>query len=205
MRTERKRTLWTLHKDITRALPIEQDYLVQKALRTQRTLLIVDNMESVIDKRVSAFLRNLPAPTKCIITSRAWVDVADVRKLAGLLPQEAENLINEEAGARKVKLDREQRQQLYKRTSGLPLPIKLSMARMASGETFEQVMRWLGNATGDLPEYCVKGQIDIAHQLDLHAWRLLLVVSPDRFVRQKCSGDPCGRQALPQTTKWTEY
>ncbi len=164
-------------EDITRAVPGEQDYLVQKALRTQRTLLIVDNMESVFDERVSTFLRNLPAPTKCIITSRTWVDVADVLKLTGLLPQEAEKLINAEAGTRNVMLSSEQRQQLYKRTSGLPLPIKLSMARMASGETFEQIMRWLGNATGDLPDYCVKGQIDIVRQFDLHAWRLLLACS----------------------------
>ena len=152
-------------EDITRALPGEQDHLVQKALIARRTLLIIDNLESVIDERVRTFLRNLPAPTKCIITSREWVDVADILKLAGLPPEEAENLINEESIARDVKLNDVQRQQLIKRTSGLPLPIKLSVARMASGETFDQVMRWLGNATGDLPDYCVKGQIDIARTI----------------------------------------
>lgn len=164
-------------EDITRAIPEEQDKLVQKALSAQRALLIVDNMESVIDERVRTFLRNLPIPTKCIITSREWVDVADVLKLAGLPPEEADNLINEEALVRDVELDEGHRQLLYKRTSGLPLPIKLSVARMASGETFEQVMRWLGNSTGDLPEYCVKGQIDRARQLDLNAWKLLLACS----------------------------
>lgn len=164
-------------EDITRAISEEQDKLVQKALSAQRTLLIVDNMESVLDERVRTFLRNLPAPTKCIITSREWVDVADVLKLTGLTPEEAEHLINEEASVRDVKLNEVQRKQLYKRTSGLPLPIKLSIARMASGETFEQVIPWLGNATGDLPEYCVKGQIDIARQRDPNAWKLLLACS----------------------------
>ena len=164
-------------EDITRAIPGEQDQLVQKALSAQRTLLIVDNMESVTDERVQSFLYNLPVSTKCIITSREWIDVAAVLKLTGLPFEEAEHLINEEATIRDVNLNDAQRQQLYKRTAGLPLPIKLSVARMASGETFEQVIRWLGNATGDLPEYCVKGQIDIAHQRDPNAWKLLLACS----------------------------
>jgi tetratricopeptide (TPR) repeat protein len=164
-------------EDITRAVPGDQDQLVQKALSTQRTLLIVDNMETVTDERVQSFLYNLPVSTKCIITSREWIDVAAVLKLIGLPFEEAEYLINEEATARDVKLNEPQRQQLYRRTAGLPLPIKLSLARMASGETFEQVIRWLGDATGDLPEYCVKGQIDIARQRDPNAWKLLLACS----------------------------
>ena len=164
-------------EDITRAIPSEQDQLVQKALSAQRTLLIVDNMESVKDERVHSFLYNLPVSTKCIITSREWIDVAAVMKLTGLPPEEAKHLINEEATARDVKLNEVQHQQLYKRTAGLPLPIKLSVARMASGETFEQVIRWLGNATGDLPEYCLKGQIDMVRQRDPSAWKLLLACS----------------------------
>ena len=164
-------------EDITRAILEEQDHLVQRALSAQRTLLVIDSLESVTDDRVRTFLRNLPLPTKCIITSREWVDVAAVLKLTGLPLEEAEKMINEEATVRRVNLKAVERQQLFKRTSGLPLPIKLSIARMASGETFDQVVRWLGNATGDLPEHCVKGQIDMAHQLDPNAWRLLLVCS----------------------------
>lgn len=161
-------------EDITRAILEEQDYLVHKALSTQRTLLIVDNLESVKDKRVKTFLRNLPPPTKCIVTSREWIDVADVLKLIGLPPEEAKKMIFEEASIRGVDLSKVQQEQLFKRTYGLPLPIKLSVARIASGETFDQVIRWLGNTTGDLPEYCIKGQIDLAHQGEPHAWKLLL-------------------------------
>jgi tetratricopeptide (TPR) repeat protein/GTPase SAR1 family protein len=161
-------------EDITRAIPEERDYLVQKVLRTQRTLLIVDNLESVTDERVKVFLRNVPLPTKCLITSREWVDVADIRKLAGLPKEEAQKMIAAEASARKVSLDEVQEEKLVERTAGLPLPIKLSVARMASGETFDQVMRWLGDATGDLPEYCVKGQVDIIVQRSTTTWKMLL-------------------------------
>ena len=71
-------------EDITRAQPEDQNALVEKALKRQRTLLIMDNLESVKDDRIKAFLRNLPSPTKAIITSRESLGVADVKPLTGL-------------------------------------------------------------------------------------------------------------------------
>lgn len=164
-------------EDITRAVAEERDYLVQKVLTTQRTLLIVDNLESVTDERVKVFLRNVPPPTKCLITSREWVDVADIWKLTGLPKEEAQKMIVAEASVRNVSLDMSQQERLVEYTSGLPLPIKLSIARMASGETFDQVVRWLGDAIGDLPQYCVRGQFDIVSQRSFNTWKLLLVGS----------------------------
>ncbi len=165
-------------EDITRAsLLEEQDRLVQKALSAQRTLLIVDNLENMSDERVKAFLYHLPLPTKCIITSREWIDVAAVLRLSGLPLEEAEKMLSEEAKARGVDMKVSEQEPLYQRTSGLPLPMKLSVARLASGETFEQVVWWLGNATGDLPAYCVRGQIERAHEIDPNAWKLLVACS----------------------------
>ena len=51
-------------EDITRARPERQAELVRNALTQQRTLLIVDNLETVDDEVVMEFLRELPAPTK---------------------------------------------------------------------------------------------------------------------------------------------
>jgi hypothetical protein len=161
-------------EDITRALPKEQDRIVNKALSERRTLLIIDNLDSVDDNRVKFFLRNLPMPTKAIITSREWIDVADLLPLTGLPFEESERLITEEATARGVYLTDKQLRRLHELTSGLPLPIKLSIARKASGETLDAVLRWLGDATSDLPEYCVKGQIDLAKERDINAWQVLL-------------------------------
>jgi tetratricopeptide (TPR) repeat protein len=53
----------------------------------------------------------------------------------------------------------------------------LSVARLASAETFEQVMRWLDNATSDLPAYCVQGQIAMVREHGQHCWQLLLTCS----------------------------
>lgn len=166
-------------EDITRAVPEEQDALVQKALQRQRTLFVMDNMESVEDDRIKTFLRKLPAPTKAIITSRDWIDVADVRVLRGLSPEDAEALIREEATTREVVLNVKQRERLYELTSGLPLPLKLGIARMSAGagESFDAVTRWLGDAKGDLPEYCVRGQVDLVRERDPNAWTVLLACS----------------------------
>lgn len=164
-------------EDITRAQPHEQNSLVKSALKRQRTLLIMDNLESVKDDRIKAFLRNLPPPTKAVITSRENLDVADVRPLTGLRWNEAEALIEEECQVREVTLTPQQRRRIFELTFGLPLPIKLGIGRMAGGESFAAVERWLGDATGELPEYCVKGQIDLVRERDPNAWTVLLTCS----------------------------
>ncbi len=161
-------------EDITRAVAEDQGRLVERALKEQRTLLLMDNLESVKDERVKPFLRNLPAPTKAIITSREWLDVADVLSMKGLEAGEAEQLIAGEAELRQVQLDAAQRQRLYELTSGLPLPLKLAVARLSGGENFPAVERWLGDAAGELPEYCIQGQAELARQRDANTWKLLL-------------------------------
>lgn len=161
---------------ITRAAPEQQDREVQKALTAQRTLLILDNLDTM-DDAVRTFLRNLPPPTKAIVTSRERLDVADVLTVRGMEREEALALIDAEAEPRGLALSPEQKERLYERTAGLPLPIRLSVARLGSGETFERVMRWLGDATGDLPRYCVGGQVELARQRDEDAYRLLLACS----------------------------
>jgi hypothetical protein len=161
-------------EDITRAHPNEQYALVEKALKRQRTLLIMDNLESVNDDRIKAFLRNLPPPTKAIITSREGLDVADVKPLAGLPWEKAERLIEEECRVREATLAPQQRKRIFELTIGLPLPIKLAIARTTGGGSFATVERWLGDATGELPEYCVKGQIDLVRKRDPNAGTVLL-------------------------------
>ncbi len=165
------------HENITRALPSEQAHLVEKALKEQRTLLVMDNLESVTDDRIKPFLRNLPSPTKAIITSREWLDVADVWTLKGMALDDAYVFMDDETDARLIDLSTEQKKRIYDLTSGLPLPIKLAVARISGGESFSAVERWLGNAAGDLPEYCIKGQANLARQYSENTWKLLLACS----------------------------
>ncbi len=175
-------------EDITRAQPEEQNALVKSALKRQRTLLVMDNLESVKDSRIMAFLRNLPQGTKALITSRETVKVADIKQLFGLRWEEAERLIEEESRMLKAALAPQLRKSIFQLTSGLPLPIKLAIGRMAGGETFAAVERWLGDATGELSEYCVKGQIDLARERDPNTWTVLLACALfDREAGASCA------------------
>jgi tetratricopeptide (TPR) repeat protein len=160
-------------EDITRATE-KQDLLVRKALSTHRTLLILDNINSVLDQEIKVFLKNLPLYTKCLITSRESAHAPQARTLMGLHLEEAEKMVMEEAQVHHIRLGKAQRQRLSSYTEGLPLPIKLSIARLKNGETFEQVVHWLSNASDNLPDYCVKEQIHLVHLQSASAWKLLL-------------------------------
>jgi hypothetical protein len=166
---------------ITRAATrTEQDRLVQQVLMAQRTLLVLDNLDTLEGpgaEEVRAFLRNLPPPTKAIVTSRERLEVAEVLTLRGMEENEARQLMASESAARGARLDAAQQAELYRRTAGLPLPIKLSIARLAAGETWEGVRRWLGDASSDLVRYCVGGQLELAQRRSPEAYRLLLACS----------------------------
>jgi hypothetical protein len=163
--------------DLAQASAGERDRLAQQVLAAQRTLLIVDNFESVRDPRVAAFLRTLPPPTKALITSREWLDAATVIRLGGLTDQDALEFLHAATAQHGITLDSTQAQQLVNAAGGLPLPLRLAVARLQSGERPAAVRRWLANATGDLPAYCVQSQSELARARVAHAWPLLVACS----------------------------
>jgi predicted ATP-dependent serine protease len=69
---------------ITRARAEEQRDIVEQALREQRTLLILDNLETVDDEELLDFLHELPEPTKALITTRHRIDVGRPMRLMGM-------------------------------------------------------------------------------------------------------------------------
>ena len=175
-------------EDITREVPENRSQLVREALKAQRTLLVVDNLESVKDDRVKTFLRGLPASTTYILTSRQGaielgveLPTRNILPLDCLSPDDAKSMIREKVAEEGIgELNETQKEQVATSTFGLPLSIKLSIARLANGETFDQVQRWLATATGvagDLASYCLEGQIDVARQRDPHAEKLLWACS----------------------------
>jgi hypothetical protein len=160
--------------DLAQASAGERDRLAQQVLAAQRTLLIVDNFESVRDPRVAAFLRSLPPPTKALITSREWLDAATIIRLGGLTDQDALQFLHEATAQHGITLDPSQALQLVSAAGGLPLPLRLAVARLQSGERPAAVLRWLANAAGDLPAYCVQSQSELARARVAHAWPLLV-------------------------------
>ncbi|HSD85682.1 MAG TPA: NB-ARC domain-containing protein, partial [Anaerolineae bacterium] len=157
-------------EDITRARPKEQSEVVRNALSQQRTLLIVDNLETVDDEAVLEFLRELPAPTKAIVTTRHRIDVAYPVRLVGLPREDAQELIAQESKKKDVTLNADESQRLYDRTGGVPLAVVWSIAQVGMGHGIELVLKRLSQPTGDIARFCFEGAIEYiqgkpAHQL----------------------------------------
>lgn len=102
----------------------EQPREVEKALRqTGRTLIILDNLETVDDAQALAFLRELPQPAKAVATMRFHEDMPYPIRLKELDREASRELISQECAGRGVVLDDEEIDQLLKYTRGLPLAI----------------------------------------------------------------------------------
>ncbi len=162
-------------EDITRSRPEEQDDLICQALIQQRTLLVVDNLETIDDERVNAFLRELPAPTKCLVTSRHRLDVAYAVRLQGMPEEDGLSLIAHECAKKDVLLEKDQAERLHRRTGGIPLAIVWSVAQMGYGYGIDAVLQRLGSAQGDIARYCFQGAVDRLRRTP--AYRLLLALA----------------------------
>ena len=166
----------TLEREaITRARPEGQDALVTKALTSQRTLLIVDNLETVDDERVSAFLRELPAPTKAIVTTRHRINVAYPIRLMGMAKEDALVLIGQECEEKGVALTKTESAKLYVRTGGVPLAMVWSVAQIGYGYSVDAVLQRLGEPTGDIARFCFE---EVTSNIrGTPAYRLLVALS----------------------------
>jgi len=147
-------------EDITRARPADQDEIVRQALSHQRTLLIVDNLETVDDERVMAFLRDVPSPTKVIVTTRHRLDVAYPVRVVGMGEEEALQLIADQAQLKELTLTTDQAKQLYARTGGVPLALTWSLAQMGFGYGVESVLTRLGQPNNDVAKFCFEAAVE---------------------------------------------
>jgi tetratricopeptide (TPR) repeat protein len=145
---------------ITRARPDEQLEVVRKALINQRTLLIIDNLETLEDEDIYSFLRELPAPTKAILTTRYRIDVAYRIQMNEMKFKDAEVLINQVCNNKKVSLNVNQKRQLYEKTGGVPLAIVLSISKIGFGFDPVSVIARLGDPNDDISRFCFKESME---------------------------------------------
>jgi tetratricopeptide (TPR) repeat protein len=120
----------------------------------ERTLLVLDNLETVDDEHIFAFLRDLPQPAKAIVTSRHRIDVAYSVRLHGLPPDEAADLISSEMSERDLTLTGAEIDALVRKTGGVPLAILWSLGLMTLGHPAASVLRRLGSGHSDIAAFC---------------------------------------------------
>jgi tetratricopeptide (TPR) repeat protein len=182
--------------------------LVERALAAQRTLLIVDNLETVDDEELLTFLRELPDPTKAIVTTRHRIDIAYAIRLAGMPEPDAKALMLVEAARKGVELTLATEStektssansvasvavldDLYRKTGGIPLAIVWSIALMSMGYSVESVLLRLGSGHSDIARFCFAESV--ARIRDRDAYKLLLALALfERSVSRQMLGQVAG-------------
>ena len=165
--------------------------LVERVLTAQRTLLIVDNLETVDDEELLSFLRELPDPTKAIVTTRHRIDIAYSIRLTGMPEPDAQALMVVEAARKGVELPSEAIGDLYRRTGGIPLAIVWSIGLMSMGHSVESVLRRLGSGHSDIARFCFAESMARIRGRD--AERLLFALALfERSVNRQMLGEVAG-------------
>jgi LuxR family glucitol operon transcriptional activator len=184
-RSQTHRTLDDIYQTISVVLDNEaikkspadqQNAVVRDALSKQRTLLIIDNFETIDDEKVVSFLLDLPFPTKALITTRTRVGASNSLSLTGMHRDEAFDFINQECVKKQVELQQGQKQRLFDRTGGIPLAMSWCIAQMGMGYPVESVLTRLGRSNSDVALFSFRGSLDIV-QSDPIAYDLLLSLS----------------------------
>ncbi len=157
----------------------------------RRVLLVLDNLETVDDELILAFLRELPQPAKAIVTSRHRIDVALAIRLEGLPESEAAELIRTEAQVRGIELTDNNVADLHRKTGGLPLAIVWSLGLLDMGHSVESVLRRLGEEHSDIAEFCFRESVSALDGTD--ALRVLVAASMfDEPVERELLGEAAG-------------
>ncbi|GIK40358.1 MAG: hypothetical protein BroJett011_41910 [Chloroflexota bacterium] len=127
---------------------------VDRALRDSHVLLILDNLETVEDPHVLRFLRDLPPPTKAIVTMRFHEDMPYPIRLVELGREAATELALQECEARGITLDDEAMSRLLTYTRGIPLAIWWAVGLLAmEGYTIEATLDRLADPADDLQRF----------------------------------------------------
>lgn len=170
--------------DILQALPEEQPRRVRDALARQRTLLIVDNLETVEDREaILSFLYDLPPSVKVIITSRERVLYVPIR-LEQLPETEGLDLIYHQAQEKQVVLDEQQARALYRRTGGIPAAIVYAIGQIAAGHTVDAVLERIAQAHGDVARFCFEGAVAPLRGAPEHHLLMAIAMFPKRPLRE---------------------
>ena len=121
----------------------EQLKLIYQSLRKQRTLLIIDNMETILDQEqeaITSFLADLPRTTQAIITYRGRKGMFKTIKIAQLSQEESFQLIKQEATNKAIKITDYQANMLFKHFGGIPVALIYAVGQRAIGYSLKKVL-----------------------------------------------------------------
>lgn len=184
-------------------LPPEQKPAeVDRLLRIQRTLVIVDNFETIEDPDLVAWMQRIPEPSKLLITSRhAQLRTVWAIHLRGLEDRDALALIRRHAqrlGLKKVEeANDSELLPLVRVTDGNPKAIEMAMSHVKRGAGMDKVVDNLHNAS--------KSVEDIFDYLFKWTWETLTEDARHVLLVMPFFADPVSKQALGATSGLRGY
>jgi len=139
------------YPDITKATEEERPRKLLDALRGTRTLLVLDNLESLIKKdrdTVFTFVKKLPPGCKAILTSRQRIGSAAEELILEKFSEEAALATLDELAERNpalAKTSKGERLDLYRQTGGKPLLLRWTAGQIGRGScvTLADAMAYL--------------------------------------------------------------
>jgi LuxR family glucitol operon transcriptional activator len=167
------------------ATQAEKNIITTRLLTEKRVLLMFDNLEDVDDQEFMVFLRDLPAPSKAIITTRHRIDVAVPVHLHALDHAQASELVLLECERNGLQMTDTQVGQLLQQTGGLPLAIIRTIGRMAwRGSSIETELPQLSDPHHDIYEFCFGKTIALIKPGDAYDLFLTLAIFAARARRE---------------------
>ncbi|MBI1282152.1 MAG: AAA family ATPase [Anaerolineaceae bacterium] len=151
------------------ATQAEKNIIAMRLLAEKRVLLILDNLEDVDDPSLFVFLRDLPAPSKAVVTSRHRIDVAVPIFLHTLDEETAYELACMECERHSLSISEAEVQLLLQKTGGLPLAIIRTIGRMVwRGSNIETEIAQLNDPKNEIYDFCFSKTITLIQLSDAY-------------------------------------
>lgn len=152
--------------------------LLKRALSENRTLIILDNYETIEDKRLFAFLVEIPRPTFILITSRRRLPVPNVISISQLTHGEAQQVIEFELNKNKLQLNTNEKDRLVELIDGVPLAITWSIAYINLVGIPAIALRKLVSGKNDLLLFCFEKNLAVIRNKPSYLLLLALTMFP---------------------------
>jgi hypothetical protein len=148
-------------------------------------LLILDNLEDIDDPTLMIFLRDLPHPSKAIITTRHRIGVAVDIQLQAFSKNEARELIHLECQRCNLSLTHEHSEKLLEHTHCVALAIVRTVGRMGwRGSSVEAEIQQLANPANTIYDFCFEKSIATIRGRTAHKLFMALAFFTTNAIRE---------------------
>jgi hypothetical protein len=147
---------------ITQVEAEEQPRKVNEILSKQSTLLIVDNMETLLKDEqniILSFLNNVPISTQVVVTTRSYLGFDDI-VIESLNKSESFDLMDSQAKIKNIEnVNNMWKKKVYERFGGIPIALIYAIGKRAAGYRFADIIDSKRMLTKDLGEFCFESSV----------------------------------------------